>query len=90
MNSSSRCPVAGCGETGVLSSPHHDPFAPITFELLGDREMERACAPHGKLLWGLYRNRVGIASIKASQSGVAVPAESVEKVATCAKSLQAR
>ena len=81
MDTSNQCPVAGCGETGVKISPHHDPFGPITFERLATRPMELACVLHSELLWDLYRKQVGEAVIVAARLGTAAaPTQSVRQV----------
>ena len=80
MNSSKHCPVVGCGETGVLLSPLHDPFATITFELLADTKMELACGPHSHLLWDLYADRA-VRALMSVALGIAASGEASEKVA---------
>lgn len=81
MNTSNQCPVAGCDETGVNLSPHHDPFEPITFDRLATRSMGLACPFHSELLWDRYRKEVCTAMISASRRGTAAaPAYSVARV----------
>lgn len=87
MDTSDQCPVAGCGETGVQLSPHHDLFAPITFDRLAARPMELVCPLHSELLWGLYRKQVSAAMIGASRRGTAAaPTDSVARVSWCLNS----
>ncbi len=81
MNTSNQCPVAGCGETGVKLSPHHDPFELITFDRLAARPMELACPLHSEILWERYRKEVSAAMMSASRRGTAAaPTDSVARV----------
>ena len=81
MNTSNQCPVAGCGETGVKLSPHHDPFELITFDRLAARPMELACPLHSEILWERYRKEVSAAMMSASRRGTAAaPTDSVATV----------
>lgn len=82
MNTSNQCPVAGCGETGVKLSPHHDLFGPITFDRLAARPMELACPLHSEILWERYRKEVSAAMMSASRRGTAAaaPTDSVARV----------
>lgn len=87
MDISNQCPVAGCGETGVKLSPHHDPFGPTTFDVLAARRMELACPLHSELLWGLYRKQVSAAMIAASRRGTAAAhTDAVARVSWCLNS----
>lgn len=81
MSSSTRCPLAGCGEEAAASAPQHDPFTNVVFEQLATPTMTSACADHAEVLWTLYRSRVALALFDGPRPRASVPVGALNGVA---------